>query len=87
MKVSHSMCGPHEDSDIICGPVRHLSWHNHSTPLYHKIPVALIFSHVTFTCIKSKFNNPRKIFLSRASAKFNPRPPRTRAVNPPLARL
>jgi len=26
MKASHSMCGPHEDSDIIFGPVRHFGW-------------------------------------------------------------
>jgi len=26
MKVSHSMCDPHEDSDIIFGPVRHFGW-------------------------------------------------------------
>jgi len=26
MKVSHSMCGPHKDSDIIFGPVRHFGW-------------------------------------------------------------
>jgi len=26
MKVSHSMCGPHEDSDTIYGPVKHFGW-------------------------------------------------------------
>jgi len=27
MKVSHSMCGLHEDIDIIFGQVRHFGWH------------------------------------------------------------
>jgi len=31
MEVSHSMCGPHEDTDIIFGPVRHFGWHSCST--------------------------------------------------------
>jgi len=26
MKVSHSMCGPHKDNDIIVGPVGHFRW-------------------------------------------------------------
>jgi len=26
MKVRHAMCGPHEDSDITFGPVRHFGW-------------------------------------------------------------
>jgi len=26
MKGSHSMCGSHEDTDIISGPVRHFGW-------------------------------------------------------------
>jgi len=26
MKVTHSMCGPHGDSDTIFGPVRHFGW-------------------------------------------------------------
>jgi len=26
MKVGQSMCGPHEDSDLIFGPVKHVGW-------------------------------------------------------------
>jgi len=26
MKVSHAMYGPHEDSDIIFGPITHFAW-------------------------------------------------------------
>jgi len=33
MKVSHSMCSPHEDSDIIFGPVRDFG--RHSCPPLH----------------------------------------------------
>ena len=37
------MCDRHEDSDIIFAPVRHLVWQSLSTPLCHKLSVALIF--------------------------------------------
>ena len=43
MKVSHSMCGSHEDSDIIFGPAQHFGRQSFSTRLYHKLSVALIF--------------------------------------------
>jgi len=28
MKVSHSMCGPHEDIDVIFGTGKHFGWHS-----------------------------------------------------------
>jgi len=40
MKASHSMCGPHQDSDIICGSARYFGWHSCCTPSYHKLSVA-----------------------------------------------
>jgi len=64
----HSMCGPHQDSDIICGSVRYFGWHSCSPPFHHKLSVALFFTHVTFTCIESTFRYPHKQFLI-------PRPP------------
>jgi len=41
MEVRHSTCGPHEDTDIIFGPVRHFGWHSCSTPSFHKLSAAL----------------------------------------------
>jgi len=68
-------CSHHEDSDIIFCPVRRFVWYSFSTPLYHKLYVALIFfTHVTFTCIESTFSYPHKKFLIA-------RPPRTRTHN------
>jgi len=36
MKVSYSMCDPHEDTDIILSPVRHFDWHIASDEFTHR---------------------------------------------------
>ena len=49
MKVSHSMCGPHEDSDTISGPVKHFGW------------TQLILCSV---CASPDCNNPFSVLLT-----------------------
>ena len=67
MKVSLSMCGPHEDNNIIFDPVRHFGWQSFSTPLYHKLFVALIFLFMSLLHALSQHSVTRtKNFLSRA---------------------
>jgi len=59
MKVPHSMCGPHEDSDIIFGPTRNFGWNSFSIALHHKLYVTLTFLFMSL-CIESTFSYPHK---------------------------
>jgi len=61
------MCGPHEDRDIIFGPVRYIGWQSFSASLYHKLSVALIFLLMSLSQALSQHPVTRtKNFLSRA---------------------
>jgi len=65
MKVSHSMCGPHEDSEIIFDPVRNFCWHTCFKPLYYKLPVTSILCSFHFHIHLSQHSvTRRKNFLS-----------------------
>jgi len=75
MKISHSMCGPYEDTDIIFGPVRHFGWHSCSTPSYHKHILLVSLSHSLSQHSVARTKN----FLSRAC----PAPGSTRTRSAP----
>jgi len=66
--ISHSTCGPHEDNDIIFGPVKDFGWQISSTPLYHKFSEALIFLLTSLAHVLSQHSVTRKKnFMSRTS--------------------
>jgi len=77
------MCGPHEDSDLVFGLVRHFDWHSFSTPLHHKLSVALTFLLMSL-CTDSTISYPHKEFLISPRKCGHPQPP---FVSPPRAGL
>ena len=85
MKVRYSTCGPHEESDINFGPVRHFGWYSCSTYLYLKLSVALNSLLMLLSHALSQYSvNRTKNFLSRARptpARSTLRVPATRPAN------
>ena len=77
------MCGPHEDTDTIFGPVRLFGWHDCSTPSYHKLNVALNFLLMSLARALSQDSVTRtKNFFSHAlPARYNSAGYRTRRAN------
>jgi len=65
------MCGPHENSAVIVGPVKLFGWHSFSTPLYHNLFIALIFCSCHFNICRVNIQLPPQIT-------FIPRLPRTK---------
>jgi len=58
----HSICGHHEGSDIIVGPVTEFN-----CPALQALCDIEFLAHVTFTCSWSTFSNPHKEFLTSST--------------------
>ena len=66
MKAIHSMCGPHEDTDIIFCTVRHFGWHSCSAPFVASMLLLMSFSYELSQHSVTRTKSYTKSFLYRA---------------------